>query len=240
MVPVIAPSVGQAILLLAPWRYIFIFAGAFASVIWLWAWLRLRETLHPEYRMTMTVSHIAHSVRLVMGNRTSLCYTLALTVMFASIMAYVGMVQQIFADAFHRASWMPSMFALCAVTMGVAAFLNSRFVERLGMRLISHTALLCFIGVTLLHLGVAAAGWEQMWTFVAFQAVTMACFSLSVSNFGAMAMEPIGAVAGIGASLQGFVSTFAGALVFVLLAEKGRLFRQQHVAVPVGLEHGVA
>jgi DHA1 family bicyclomycin/chloramphenicol resistance-like MFS transporter len=160
------------------------------------------------------------------------------------------------------------MFALCAVTMGVAAFLNSRFVERLGMRPISHTALLCFIGVTLVHLCVAAAGWEHMWTFVAFQAVTMACFSLSVSNFGAMAMEPIGAVAGIGASLQGFVSTFAGALVgavigrefngttvplaagalgcglaalvFVLLAEKGRLFQQQQGAMPVGLEHGVA
>jgi DHA1 family bicyclomycin/chloramphenicol resistance-like MFS transporter len=183
-------------------------------------------------------------------------------------MAYVGMVQQIFSDVFRRPTLMPSMFALCAVTMGLAAFTNSRIVERLGMRLISHTALLCFIGITALHVVVAAMGWERIWTFVALQSVTMACFSLSVSNFGAMAMEPIGAVAGIGASLQGFVSTFAGAvvgatigryfdgstvplaagalscgvlsLVFVLFAEKGRLFRQHHVATAMGVADAAA
>ncbi len=257
-VPVLAPSLGQLILVFAPWRFIFIVCGVFAAVVWLWALLRLRETLHPEYRLTLTRSHVAGAVRLVLGNRTSLCYTLALTVMFGSIMAYVGMVAQIFAEVFHRASLMPTMFALCAVTMGCAAFLNARFVERLGMRLISHTALLCFIGITTLHVVIAALGWERLWTFVALQAATMAFFSLSVSNFGAMAMEPIGAVAGIGASLQGFVQAFGGALVgaaigrlfngttvplaagalacgvatlvCVLLAEKGRLFRTQHAA----------
>jgi DHA1 family bicyclomycin/chloramphenicol resistance-like MFS transporter len=263
MVPVLAPSLGQLILLVAPWRVIFIVCSVFAAIVWLWALLRLNETLHPEYRLTLSRSHVAGAVRLVVGNRTSLCYTLALTVMFGSIMAYVGMVAQIFSDVFHRAALMPTMFALCAVTMGLAAFLNSRFVERLGMRLISHTALLLFIGITSLHVVIAALGWEQLWTFVAFQAVTMAFFSLSVSNFGAMAMEPIGAVAGIGASLQGFVQAFGGALVgaaigrlfngttvplaagalccglaalvCVLFAEKGRLFKSHHIAGPAGV-----
>jgi DHA1 family bicyclomycin/chloramphenicol resistance-like MFS transporter len=240
----------------------------FAAIVWLWALLRLKETLHPEYRLTLTRDHVAGAVRLVLGNRTSLCYTLALTVMFGSILAYVGMVAQIFSDVFHRAALMPAMFALCAVTMGLAAYLNSRFVERMGMRLISHTALLIFIGITMLHVLVAALGWEQLWTFVAFQAVTMAFFSLSVSNFGAMAMDPIGSVAGIGASLQGFVQSFGGALVgaaigrlfngttvplaagalscgfvalvFVLLAEKGRLFKSHHVASATGAADGAA
>lgn len=261
MVPVVAPSVGQLILLVAPWRFIFIFCGVFASGVWLWAWLRLRETLHPEYRLTLTRSHVWNAVRIVLGNRASVCYTLALTVMFGSIMAYVGMVQQIFSDVFRRPALMPGMFALCAVTMGCAAFVNSRIVERYGMRAISHTALLGYIAVTALHTVVAALGAEQLWTFVAFQAASMACFSLSVSNFGAMAMEPIGAVAGIGASLQGFMSTFAGAIVgatigrsfngatlplavgslgcglaglaFVLTAERGRLFGHAH-AVAAG------
>jgi DHA1 family bicyclomycin/chloramphenicol resistance-like MFS transporter len=256
MVPILAPSIGQVILLVAPWPYIFIFCGVFAAIVWLWALLRLQETLHPEYRLTLSRSHIVGAVRLVLGNRTSICYTLALTVMFGSVMAYVGMVQQIFSDVFHRPRLMPSMFALCALSMGICAYLNSRFVERLGMRLISHASLLVFIGVTALHVVVAALGLEQLWTFVLFQAATMASFSLSVSNFGAMAMEPVGSVAGIGASLQGFISTFAGALVgaavgrqfngstvplamgslccgllclvFVMLAEKGRLFRQHH------------
>jgi DHA1 family bicyclomycin/chloramphenicol resistance-like MFS transporter len=263
MVPILAPSLGQLVLLVAPWRYIFIVSGVFASLVWLWAALRLKETLHPEYRMTLTRGHVSGAVRLVLGDRTSLYYTLALTVMFGSVMAYVGMVAQIFSDVFHRASLMPSMFALCAVTMGCAAYLNSRVVERFGMRLISHTALLCFLAITTAHVIFAALGFEQLWTFVAFQAVTMAFFSLSVSNFGAMAMEPIGSVAGIGASLQGFISTFAGALVgaaigrqfngttvplaggalccgvvslvFVLFAEKGRLFRKHHTATAVGV-----
>jgi DHA1 family bicyclomycin/chloramphenicol resistance-like MFS transporter len=173
-------------------------------------------------------------------------------------MAYVGMVQQIFGEVFHRASLMPTMFALCATTMGAAAFLNSRIVERLGMRRISHAALLTYIGITGLHLARAAAGQEQLWMFVAFQSATMACFALSISNFGAMAMEPVASVAGIGASLQGFISTVSGALVgaligrqfngtllplpagslccglasllFVLLAENGKLFRAHHPA----------
>src|ERR1700722_7698549 len=263
MVPILAPSLGALILLLAPWRYIFIVCGAFAAVVGAWALWRLPETLHPEYRLTLTGSHIAGAVRLVLFDRGSLCYTLAMTVMFGGIMAYVGMVQQIFGEVFHRANLMPTMFALCATSMGVAAFLNSRIVERLGMRQISHTALLIYLAITGLHTLIAALGLEQLWTFVAFQSATMACFALSISNFGAMAMEPVASVAGIGASLQGFVSTLGGALIgaligrqfngtalplaagsvccglaslgFVLLAEKGRLFRGHHSAGEAGL-----
>jgi MFS transporter, DHA1 family, multidrug resistance protein len=258
IVPVLAPSLGQLILMVAPWRYIFIVCGVFAAFVCAWVLLRLPETLHPEYRLTLTGSHIVNAVRLVVFSRSSLCYTLAMSVMFGGIMAYVGMVQQIFGEVFHRANLMPTMFALCATTMGVAAFLNSRIVERLGMRRISHTALLTYLAITGLHTLIAALGLEQLWTFVAFQSATMACFALSISNFGAMAMEPVASVAGIGASLQGFVSTLGGALVgaligrqfngtalplaagsvccglaslvFVLLAEKGRLFRGQHSA----------
>jgi DHA1 family bicyclomycin/chloramphenicol resistance-like MFS transporter len=263
-VPIIAPSLGQLILWVASWRSIFIVCGAFTAVVWVWVALRLPETLHPEYRLTLDGSHIAKAFKLVVQNRSSLFYTLAMSVMFGGIMAYVAMVQQIFGEVFHRASLMPTMFALCATTMGVAAYLNSRIVERLGMRRISHAALLLYIGINSLHSIIALLGWDQLWMFVAFQSATMACFALSISNFGAMAMEPVAAVAGIGASLQGFTSTLLGALVgaligrqfngtmvplavgslgcglasllFVLLAEKGRLFRGHHgAALPAGV-----
>lgn len=261
-VPVLAPSLGQLILAVAPWRVVFIACGVFGGLVLAWAALRLEETLHPKYRMPLTRRRVAGAVRLVLGNRASLWYTLAGAIMFATVMAYVGMVPQIFGEVFHRGSLMPGMFALCAITMGVAAYMNSRFVERLGMRTISHSAILCFIGVTALHLAVATLGLEQVWTFVAFQAVTMAFFSLSVSNFGAMAMEPLASVAGVGASLQGFATTFGGALAgaiighffsgttvplaagalgcgligltFVLVAERGRLFRQLHLPSHAG------
>jgi MFS transporter, DHA1 family, multidrug resistance protein len=258
MVPIMAPSLGQLILLLAPWRFVFIVFAAFATIIAVWALLRLPETLHPEYRLTLNIDHILGAVGLVLGNRTSICYTLAVTVMFGSLISYVGMVQQIFADVFHRPSWMPGMFALCAVFMGLASFLNSRIVERFGMRRISHMAMLIYIAVTFGHLLVAGLGAERLWSFVVLQSATMACFSLSVSNFGAMALEPLASIAGLGASLQGFMVTFGGGLVgaaigrkfndstlpltigalgsgllsllFVLLAEQWRLFRPHHTA----------
>ena len=265
-VPVLAPSLGQMILWLAPWRSIFLIFGAFAVAVFLWVLLRLPETLHPEYRLTLTRDHIVHAAALVLGNRTSLCYTLAVTVLFGSILAYVGMVQQIFEYTFHRASLMPAMFALCASSMGVTAFLNSRIVERVGMRIISHLGLLLFITITGLHVLIAGLGLERLWTFVLLQSATLACIGLTASNFGAMAMEPVGSVAGIGASLQGFISTFGGAVVgaligrrfngatlplaggafvcglssllFVMLAEQGRLFRPHHAGV-VATEPGV-
>jgi len=231
IVPIIAPSVGQLILLVAPWRTIFHVFAVFGAAVWLWAALRLRETLHPEYRMTLTPGHIAGALRIVLGERTSLFYTLAGMVMFGSLLAYVAMVQQIFADVFHRASWMPSMFALCAVFMGLSSWLNSRIVGRIGMRHVSHTALLVFIGVTALHALVAWLGYERLWTFVLLQALTMGCFSLAAANFGAMAMEPVGAVAGIGASLQGFMSTVGAALVGALI---GRQFHGSTLPLATG------
>jgi DHA1 family bicyclomycin/chloramphenicol resistance-like MFS transporter len=256
IVPIIAPSVGQLILLFAPWRAIFAVFAVFGALIWLWAWWRLRETLHPEYRLTLTLQHIGGAVRLVLGDRTSLCYTLAMMVMFGSLLAYVAMVQQIFAEVFQRASWMPSMFALCAIFMGCASWFNAHIVERIGMRHVSHSALLAFIGVSALHVLIVHLGYERLWTFVLLQALTMGAFSLAVANFGAMAMEPVGAVAGIGAALQGFISTVGAALVgaaigryfhgttmpvaagalctglvallFALWAERWRLFRPHH------------
>jgi DHA1 family bicyclomycin/chloramphenicol resistance-like MFS transporter len=230
-VPILAPSLGQLVLTAASWRYIFIACGLYGTLVWLWACVRLPETLHPEYRLSLQPRRVLAAARLVLGNRISIFYTFASTLLFGALIAYIATVQQVFADVFRRPSLMPVMFALCAVFMGVAAYCNSRLVERLGMRLISHTALLIFIGVAALHLVVAALGRESMWTFVALQGVTMAAFSLAASNFGAMAMEPVGSVAGMGASLQGFISTGAGALVAALI---GRSYHGSIVPIPRG------
>ena len=259
MVPIMAPSIGQLVLLLAPWRALFHLFSAFAAAVLLWVYFRLPETLHPEFRMTLTAGHIARAAGKVVRDRASLWYSLCVALMFGSIIGYVGMMPQIFAAVFHRPSLMPSVFALCAASMGVASFLNSRFVERFGMRIISQAGLLVFVIVTGLHVLVAALGAESLWTFIVLQSATMGCIGLIMANFGAMAMEQMGSVAGIAASLQGCTGTFGGAVVaaimgqqfngstvplalgallcgltslgFVLLAEGGRLFRP-HEQVP--------
>ena len=253
MVPIIAPSIGQLVLLLAPWRALFHVFDAFAAAVLLWVYLRLPETLHPEFRMTLTVGHVARAAGKVVADRASRWYALCVALMFGSIIGYVGMMPQIFAAVFHRPSLMPAVFALCAASMGAASFVNSRVVERYGMRSISQAGLLVFIVMSGLHVLVAALRLETLWTFIALQGATMGCLGLIMANFGAMAMEQMGPVAGIAASLQGCTGTFGGALVaalmgqefngstvplalgallcglislgFVLLAEGGRLFQ---------------
>lgn len=256
MVPIIAPSIGQLVLFVAPWRALFhVFCG-FAAAVLLWVYFRLPETLHSEYRMTLTAGHIGRAVAKVVGDRASRWYTLGVALMFGAIIGYVGMMPQIFGTVFHRPSLMPSVFASCAASMGVASYLNSRVVERFGMRIISQAGLLIFIVVTGLHVAVAALRAETLWTFIVLQGATMGCFGLIMANFGAMAMESMGSVAGIAASLQGCTGTCGGALIaalmgqqfngstlplalgallcglvslgFVLLAERGRLFQAHH------------
>jgi DHA1 family bicyclomycin/chloramphenicol resistance-like MFS transporter len=256
IVPVLAPSIGQLILLWLPWRWTFGCCALAGALMMVWAALRLPETLHPEYRLTITAGHVLHSARVVLTDPVSIFHTLAMTLMFGWLIAYVGSVQQIFAVVFHRPELMPAMFALCASSMGLTSWLNSRLVERLGMRRIGHAALLLFIAVALLHTILASLGIENMASFVIFQSLSMACLGLASGNFGTMAMEPLAAIAGIGAALQGFISSvgaaiigaligaqFGGtttplatgallvgllALLMVLIAERGRLFRPHH------------
>ncbi len=266
-VPIIAPSVGQLILLVAPWRYLFVVFTVFACAVWLWVYLRLPESLHLEYRLTLSVAHAVQSIKFVVSDPTSRYYTLAMTMTFSGVISYVGMVQQIFADVFHRPGLMPTVFALCAASMGVTAYLNSRIVERVGMRIMSQCGLLVFLAVSVVHVSITALGYEGLITFVILQSITLACVGVMGANFGAMAMEPMGSVAGIAASLQGCVSTAGAAaigaligrqfdgstlplaagtalcgllvLIFVLLAEGGRLFRPHHATAQFNLENAL-
>jgi len=213
VIPILAPTMGQGILAVWPWRGIFVLFSVFSSVAMVWAFLRLPETLPVERRQPLSPRYVITAAGIALGNRISLGYTLAVAVSFGSVLSYVSTAPQIFGITFGRLSWLPGMFALCAMAMSVASYVNSRLVERLGMRFISHSAMLVCIGVGLAHLVVVLEGQERLWTFVLFQALSMGCFGLMVSNFGAMAMEPAGAVAGAAASLQGFVTTSGAALI---------------------------
>jgi MFS transporter, DHA1 family, multidrug resistance protein len=230
-VPIIAPTFGALILTVAPWRAVFQVFAVFAAMVGLWAYIRLPETLHPEYRLALAPAKILAAYRAVLGNRIPLCYSLAVMLLFGALISYVSMMPQIFGSVFHHATWMPTMFALCAGSMGIASLLNSRIVEHYGMRRISHFALLCYLCVTAVHLGVALMSFESVASFVVLQALSMGSFALAAPNFGALAMEPLGAVAGVGASVQGFVTTCGGALVASAI---GRQFAESTVALTGG------
>ncbi len=141
-------------------------------------------------------------------------------------------MQQITADTFLRPHALPFVFAGIGGCMATGSFLNSRIVERLGTRRVSHTALLGVIACVGLHFAIAITGHETLVSFGVLQALTMFCFSLCGPNFGAMAMENVGNVAGAAASLQGFFTTFGGALAGFAI---GQFLRRQHRADDGGL-----
>ncbi|WP_372706672.1 multidrug effflux MFS transporter [Brevundimonas sp.] len=258
-VPILAPALGQLILTVAPWPWIFGVLAVAGSAFMLWAALRLPETLHVEHRMPIKVGRISAAFREAVTHRVSIGYTLAMTAISGTLFGFINSSQQIFFDVFEAPQLFTAVFAGIAAGIAVASLLNARLVERLGSRLISHTALLAFIACGGVHLAVTATGQETIWTFAILQGLTMFFFGLIAGNFGAMAMEPMGHIAGTASSAQGFISTIGGSLLgfligqqfngsvtpmalgitvlgvaalgFVLLAERGRLFTARNASV---------
>jgi DHA1 family bicyclomycin/chloramphenicol resistance-like MFS transporter len=213
IVPVLAPAFGQAVLLVGEWRHIFIGLGVYGAVLATWTLLRLPETLRPENRRPLSAGHIGEAAWTTLRIRQSIGNTAAQTLLMGALFAFINSVQQIVFDVFGRPELIALVFALVAGPMVFSSYANSRLVMRLGSRRILLAALGMFTGLAALHLGVAASVGETLWVFVLLQALTMTCFGLIGANAGALAMEPLGHIAGTASSLQGMITTVGGALI---------------------------
>lgn len=213
IVPVLAPSFGQGVLLVASWRHIFIGLAAYGLLLALWAGFRLPETLAPENRRSLSARSIAAAARETMTNRVSIGNTVASTLAFGGLFAFIGSVQQIVFDVFDRPELIGIVFACIAGPMALSSYANSRLVTRFGSRRLLLLALVAFTAAAFVHLAIALALGENLWLFVVLQALTMACFGLVGANAGALAMGPLGHIAGTASSVQGLIGTVGGALI---------------------------
>ena len=255
-VPVLAPSIGQLVLFVAPWRAIFAVFAIFALIVFAWAFVALPETLRPENRSNLHAGTIARNMAACFRERAALGYMLAMGCAMGGLLAFINSVQQICADVFDAAAWMPLVMAFVGSSMAAASLFNSRIVGRLGMRVTSHAAAFAFLAGGIVHVALAASGHESLVGFTLVQCFVMFSFGFMVPNFGAMAMEPLGRLAGTGSAVQGFTTTLLGALIgfaigqefdgtllpygvgvtlcaggvlgSALIAEDGRLFRAAH------------
>ena len=219
VVPVIAPSIGQGILLFAPWRWIFLVLAAYGLIMLAWSWIRLPETLHPEYRRSLAWRDIGAAAWATIREPQSRGYTLALTLTFGALTAYIASVQQIVFDAFHTPGAIGLVFAAVAGPMALASWTNAKVVGRFGMRRVGHGGAAAFALVTLVHALVGAAGGETLILFVVLQGLAMACFAFTSSNVGTLAMEHMGPIAGTASSIQGVVGTIGGATIGLLIGQ---------------------
>jgi MFS transporter, DHA1 family, multidrug resistance protein len=251
-IPIIAPGIGQVILLAGPWQYIFLFMGGLATVIALWAFFRLPETMHPEYRRPLSFKSVIDGFAIVVTNRSALFYGLAGTFLFGAMFGFISASQQIFVEMYGLGPYFPVAFAVMAGGIAVAQFINSRIVRRFGMRRIGHTANLIYLAGAVVLLAVALMGPVPFPVFFGILMVIQFMFGWAASNMNSLSMEPLGRVAGTAASTFGFIQTIGGALIgtyigqhydgtlvpnalgytvmgalvlgCVLIAERGRLF----------------
>lgn len=217
MVPMMAPSIGALILLFGPWQAIFHALALFAGVIGIWIVLRIPETLAPAHRHALQFSRVGRAMRSVVTNRISFGYSLAMAASFGAMMGFIASAEQIFTQTFALQDRFPLIFAFCASAIGVAQLVNSRLVVRYGPRLVSHIAMMGFTLVSACHLGAELLLGDEPVRFVIFQFLVMFFAGLLGANFSALAMEPMGHIAGTASSVQGMMSALGGALLGYLV-----------------------
>ena len=254
-VPVIAPSLGQAIMLLTQWRGIFIVLMLYGVLALIWSAVRMPETLPVAERKSLAVRDVLGAFRQTVTNRQTLGYALAAGSVQGSLFAFVFSSQQAFTEIYRLGHYFPLAFAAVAIGVAVAGFLNARFVGRVGMRIISHGALIGFVAVAGMMLLAVKTQALSLPLFMALTALMMFAFGLMFANFTSLAMEPQGHIAGTASSLYGSITTLLGigigttvgqdydgtllpfatgfflcalaSLAIVLVVEKGRLFKPQ-------------
>lgn len=213
LIPIIAPSIGQAIITFANWHWIFILLGAIGLVLLTWAGLRLKESLPDAERVPLSVASVTDGFRTVLTNRITLGYMIGLTMFLAVICAYIVTVQQIFGEVFGLGEWLPLAFAGTGTGIAIANFANGYFVRSFGMRRISHAAMIIFTVLAIIGLLLALNGTSGFAVTYSLISVMLVMFAVLTTNFTAISLEPMGNIAGTATAITGFVSTTGGALL---------------------------
>ncbi len=239
MVPIFAPSIGQLLAFAGGWRTPIMFlavAGTFAT---LWTWARLPETSprhasnRPSDQFEIAPFSLIQALRAVFQSRLTVGYIAANGFMIACLMSYILSSQQIFVDVYDLGALFPLTFGAIAVAMAIAGIVNAKIVVRHGMRYVSHCALIAFLVVAAIIavLGVYYAGRPPFWALWGGLWLQFFFFGLIVSNFSALAIEPLGHVAGTASSVMGSYTTLSGALFGTLV---GQLFDMTTLPLNLG------
>lgn len=212
LVPIIGPLAGQGILLVASWRYIFLLFLGLAIPVTLWFAIRQPETLPREKRSAMSVARIVTTTAEVLRIAPARGYILCGGLITGIIFSYLNSAQQIFQDTYLVGTYFVLYFSSLALSIGVALLLNGTLVERLGMRPMSYGALSGFAGLAVIFLPVVIAfgGVPPLWAAMSYLLASFLLLGVLFGNINALAMEPLGHIAGIGAAVVGFLSTLIG------------------------------
>jgi DHA1 family bicyclomycin/chloramphenicol resistance-like MFS transporter len=209
LVPMIAPTMGQAVLLFSGWRGIFGVYIVIALISLTWFALRMPETLAPEDRAPFSLRRIGSATLQIVKNRTAIGYTISTGLISGAFLGYLNSSQQIFQEQYALGERFPLIFAIISFSIGLASLLNSQLVMRFGMRLLVRWSLGCILVLSISALGVAlfTGGNPSLWLLMAFLMTTFFSIGILFGNQNSLAMEPLGHLAGIGAAVVGSLGT---------------------------------
>ena len=213
LVPVIAPSLGTLLLAVGSWRWVFAFGVVYALVAGTWA-RRLPETLAPEHRRSLELARLRQAVSIVVRNRITFGYTLALTLLFGAFSSYLASSQLIITEFLGHPDAFPFVFGGLAAVMGVAMLVNGSVVDKVGLHRLAHVMMVVFTvaGVAAVTVFALRPGLGLV-AFAVAMAVLMGSYALIFPNLNTIAMDPMGEVAGMAAAVIGTVSLGGGALL---------------------------
>ena len=209
IVPAIAPAIGQGVIITAGWRATFVLLLALAVVSLAWFLARQPETLPDGARRAFSLLNIMTGIKEACGYRAAMGYTLGAGCVFGTFLGYLSSAQQIFQVSFGAGSLFPLYFGFAALAFGAASMLNARLVMRYGMRFLTWWALIgsAVVSVGFLLPVAVTGGVPPLWLFMVWLLANFFCVGIMFGNFNALAMEPLGHMAGLGAALVGAGST---------------------------------
>lgn len=220
VVPIMAPALGAGVMLIAPWEWTFGVLVIAAIGMLIWTQLRLPETLPPENRQPLNFNQTASAYWQVVTTRVTFGYMAASGVIFGALFAFVASSEQIFSDVFGKEESFALWFAGVAACLAAANFTNSRIVERIGMRRISHAVLFLFLALSIANVITLLTVGEKLWLFYPLFCLTFACFGMMGANFSALALEPLGKIAGTASAAYGFATSTVASLFGYLVASR--------------------
>lgn len=219
IVPSLAPSLGQGILLFFSWRYIFGMLFGVAAALLAWVYFGLEETLPPEKRLTFDVSHIASGFREVFSSRVTSRHTVCMGLIFGGFTGYLNSTRQIFQDLFHTGAYFSLYFGGLALVFGASSLLNARIVMKTGMRHLCRYAVTAVIVSSAAFLAYCGAFGAALWPFLAYASVLYFSMGLMFGNLNAIAMEPMGHIAGIASAVIGATSSVISLVLGALIGQ---------------------
>ena len=221
LVPMLAPSLGQALLGFSGWRAIFASYVLIAVVTLLWFGLRMPETLASENRSPFSTHQFVRALREFVTFRRAVGFTVMSGLIGGAHLGYLNSSQQIFQEQYALGTLFPIYFAIIALSIGLASLVNARLVVRLGMNVLVRNSLAAMLALSLaaLVIGVLTAGQPPLWLLTVYLMPTFFCVGILFGNMNALAMQPLGHIAGIGAALVGFFATLISVAVGVIIGQ---------------------